>query len=95
MGGNNVGDRLQLDEKTLLNNQVGNELTYNNVPEPDLQVTLLLDIQPRFPQGVSQSVFVDRLDKPEPQLVVYGIENSDDTLRQFCLNQYALIRVHP
>ena len=95
MGRNNVGDRLQLDEKTLLNNQVGNELTYNNVPEPDLQATLLLDIQPCFPQGEGQSVFVDRLDKPEPQLVVYGIENSDNTLRQSCLNQYALIRVHP
>jgi len=66
MGGDNVGDRFQLDEEALLDNQVGNELTYDNAPESDLQATLLLDIQPRFPQGDGQSVFVDRLDKPEP-----------------------------
>jgi len=73
MSGDNVGDRLQLDEKTLLDNQVGNELTYDNAPKSDLQATLLLDVQRRFPQGDCQSVFVDRLDKPVPQFVVYGI----------------------
>ena len=29
------------------------------------------------------------------KFVVHGIENSDYTLGQRCINQFALIRVHP